>query len=130
MSNPAKSIFVHGIYLALSGLGLIMIPNLLFGLLGIPPTHEVWIRLVGVLTLILGFYFFQAARKEVVEFMRWTVVARLTFMTFCVIFVLLGFIGPVLLLFGLLDLLGAVWTILALRSEGPKVPDVPKEPNG
>ena len=115
MSNPAKSVFVHGIYLALSGSTLITIPNLLFGLLGIPATGEVWIRVVGVLTLILGFYFIQAARKEVTEFIRWTVYARLTFMSFCVIFVLLGFIGPVLLLFGLLDLLGAVWTALALR---------------
>ena len=116
MSNPARSVFVHGIYLALSGLTLISVPNLLFGLLGIPATQEVWIRVVGVLTLILGFYFIQAARREVTDFMRWTVYARLTFMSFCVIFVLLGFIGPVLLLFGLLDLLGAVWTALALRS--------------
>ena len=116
MSNPAKSVFVHGIYLALSGLTLICVPNFLFGLLGIAATSEVWIRVVGVLTLILGFYFIQAARKEVTEFIRWTVYARLTFMFFCVVFVLLNFIGPVLLLFGLLDLLGAVWTALALRS--------------
>ena len=116
MSNPAKSVFVHGIYLAISGLTLITVPNLLFGLLGIPATGEVWVRVVGVLTLILGFYFVQAARKEVTEFMRWTVYARLTFMSFCIVFVLLNFIGPVLLLFGLLDLLGAVWTALALRS--------------
>jgi hypothetical protein len=116
MSNPAKSVFAHGIYLALSGLTLITVPNLLFGLLGIPATGEVWIRVVGTLTLILGFYFIQAARKDVTEFMRWTVYARLTFMSFCVVFVLLGFIGPVLLLFGLLDLLGAIWTAQALRS--------------
>jgi hypothetical protein len=116
MSNPAKSVFVHGIYLALSGATLITVPNLLFGLLGIPASNEVWVRIVGVLTLILGFYFIQAARKEVTEFIRWTVYARLTFMSFCVIFVLANFIGPVLLLFGLLDLLGAIWTALALRS--------------
>jgi len=122
MSKPAKSVFVHGIYLALSGLTLIAVPNLLFALLSIPATHEVWIRVVGVLTLILGYYFIQAARKEVIEFMRWTVHARIAFMTFCIIFVLLGFIGPVLLLFGLLDLLGAIWTALALRSISPLRP--------
>lgn len=116
MSGPARSVFVHGLYLALSGLTLIIAPNLLFGLLGIPPTHEVWIHIVGVLTLILGFYFIQAARKELMAFIRWTVYARLTFMAFCVLFVLLNDIGPVLLLFGLLDLLGAIWTALALRA--------------
>jgi len=116
MSQAAKSMLVHGIYLALSGLTLIAVPNLLFGLLGIAHTTEVWARIVGVLTLILGFYFIQSARQNVVAFMRWTVVARLTFMSFCVVFVLFHFIGPVLLLFGLLDLLGAVWTALALRT--------------
>lgn len=115
MNAPAKSVLVHGVYLAGSGLTLIAAPNLLFGLLGIAPSPEVWPRIVGVLTLILGFYFIQAARKNLVEFMRWTVYARLTFMSFCTLFVLLGFIGPVLLLFGLLDLLGALWTWLALR---------------
>jgi hypothetical protein len=116
MSQAAKSMLVHGFYLALSGLTLIAVPNLLFGLLGIAQTTEVWVRIVGVLTLILGFYFIQAARQNVIAFMRWTVVARLTFMSFCILFVLLNFIGPVLLLFGLLDLLGATWTALALRA--------------
>jgi hypothetical protein len=116
MSASAKSVFAHGLYLGLSGLALITVPNLLFGVLGLPPTQEVWIRVVGVLTLILGFYFIQAARRNVTEFIRWTVYARLAFMSFCLLFVLLGFFGPVLLLFGLLDLLGAIWTILALRS--------------
>lgn len=116
MSNPAKSVFVHGIYLAGSGISLITVPNLLFGMLGIAPSTEVWPRIVGVLTLILGFYFIQAARKENLEFIRWTVYARLTFMSFCIIFVLLQFIGAVLLLFGLLDLLGALWTAQTLRS--------------
>ena len=116
MSLPARSVLVHGMYLVASGLTLIAVPNLMFGLLGIPLTTEVWARLVGVLTLILGFYFIQAARKEVIEFIRWTIYARLIFMTFCVLFILLNFIGPILLLFGLLDLLGALWTALALRS--------------
>ena len=116
MSNAARSVLVHGAYLSLSGLTLIAVPNLLLGLMGLPSTDEVWIRVVGVLTLILGFYFTQAARKEVIEFIRWSVYARLTFMSFCILFVLLHFIGPVLLLFGLLDLLGAIWTALALRT--------------
>ena len=116
MSQAAKSMLIHGLYLVLSGLTLIAVPNLLFGLLGIAQTTEVWARIVGVLTLILGFYFIQAARQNVIAFMRWTVYARLTFMSFCILFVLLNFIGPVLLLFGLLDLLGATWTALALRA--------------
>lgn len=44
-------------------------------------------------------------------------VVRSSVIVFFGAFVLLGFVSPVLILFGLVDLLGAVWTALALRSE-------------
>jgi hypothetical protein len=116
MSHPAKSMFVFGIYLAGSGAILILTPNTLFALLGLPSTSEVWVRVVGVLTLVLAFYFIQAARKELTDFFRWTGYARISVMIFFTAFVLLGFVGPVLILFGLVDLLGAIWTGSALRS--------------
>lgn len=116
MSPAARSMVVHGVFLAVSGITFIAVPNMVFGLLGMPPSNEVWVRLVGVLTLILGFYFIQSARQEIVEFMRWTVYARFTFMFFCALFVLLKFVAPVLLLFGLADVLSAIWTARALRA--------------
>jgi len=33
------------------GLGLLLVPNLLLGLFGFPPSREVWIRVVGLLVL-------------------------------------------------------------------------------
>jgi hypothetical protein len=65
-----------------------------------------------VLSLVLAFYFIQAARKEVTDFFRWTVYACVSVMVFFTAFVLLGFVGPVLILFGLVDLLelsGLAW---------------------
>lgn len=50
------------------------------------------------------------------DFFRWTVFLRSTVIVFFAIFVLLGFAGPPLVLFGVVDLLGAIWTGLALRS--------------
>ena len=116
MSNAAKSIFAFGIYLAGSGAILVVTPNTLFAVLGLPSTSEVWVRVVGVLTLVLAFYFIQAARNELTDFFRWTVYARLSVMVFFTAFVLVGFVGPVLILFGAVDLLGAIWTSWALRS--------------
>ena len=115
MTASAKSVLVHGIYLAASGALLIASPNTLLSLLGLAPTNEVWIRIVGVLTLILGFYFVQAARKNVMEFIRWTITARFTFLFFIVVFVLFGLANPIVILFGLIDLLGALWTLWTLR---------------
>lgn len=116
MSAPAKSVLVHGIYLALLGAILVTVPNLMLGMLGLPPANDVWVHVTGALTFLLGFYYIQSARKEVTEFLRLTVYARIAFLLFCIAFVVFGLARPGLLVAGLLDLLGAIWTALALRS--------------
>lgn len=47
---------------------------------------------------------------------RWPVPARASVMIFFAGFVVLGFAEPMLILFGVVDLLGAAWTGLALRA--------------
>lgn len=116
MSHPARSITVFAGYLVLLGLTLLVAPNLLLTTFGIPPTSEVWIRIVGVLVLILAFYYAQTARREMTDFFRWTVPARSAVIVFFIVFVFLGWAKPVLILFGAIDLAGAIWTFMALRS--------------
>jgi hypothetical protein len=116
MSKTARSVFVFGWYLAALGLILLVAPNFLLGIFSLPSTTEVWIRVVGMLVLFLAFYYTQAARKEMTGFFQWTVYVRPTVILFFAAFVLLGFVSPMLILFGAVDLLGAIWTGLALRS--------------
>ncbi len=116
MSNSARSVLVFGLYLVVLGIVLLVAPNFLLRIFLLPGTTEVWIRVVGMLALILGFYCIQAARKETTDFFRWTVYARPTVIVFFAVFVLLGFASPPLILFGGVDLLGAIWTGLALRT--------------
>ena len=116
MSNSARSVFVFGLYLVVLGIILLVAPNFLLGLFLLPPTNDVWIRVVGLLVLILAFYDIQAARHEMTDFFRWSVYACAPVIVFFAAFVLLGFVSPALILFGALDLLGAIWTGLALRS--------------
>ncbi len=116
MSNPAKSIFVFGIYLIGLGAILIVTPNSLFTLFGLPGVSEVWIRVVGMELLFVAFYHIQAARKEMTEFFRWTVYTRSLVIVFFTAFVLLGLAHPLLILFAVIDLLAAIWTGLTLRS--------------
>lgn len=116
MSKGARSVFVFGVYLAVLGLVLLLVPNLLLALFFFPTTTEVWVRVVGMLVLFLGFYYTQAARKELTDFIRWTMYPRSTVILFFSLFVLLGFARPALILFGVVDLLGVLWTGLALRA--------------
>jgi len=116
MSNLARSITVFGIYLSLAGLSFIFIPNLVLPLFGFPTTTEVWIRLVGLLTAILGMYFLYSVRHDDRHFFRATVYARLIFFTGVTSLAIFKLGSPLLIVFGLVDLAGAAWTWTALRA--------------
>jgi hypothetical protein len=118
MSKSARSLFIFGIYSMLLGITLMVWPNLIFGWVGLPATHEVWVRVSGMLLFALGIYYILAARREMIEFIGWTVYTRSSVILFFAVFVLLGFVKPVLLLLALIDLGFAIWTAFALRSEG------------
>ena len=117
MSRAAKSLFVFGIYLLLLGLSLLLVPNLLLRVFGAPQTNEVWIRINGMFVLCLSFFYVQAARNELTIFIRWTVWARIAVIIYFAAFVLFVSAPKALLLFGLVDLLSAVWTWLALKKD-------------
>jgi hypothetical protein len=116
MSNAGKSLFVFGIYESILGLTLIFVPNLLLTLFGMPATSEPWIRVGGMLVLFLGVYYAQFGRKELTDLMRWTVYLRSSVIVFFIVFVLLGIAPAPLILFAGADLLGAIWTLWALRA--------------
>lgn len=115
MSKSAQSVFLFGLYLGLLGIVLLIAPNTLLGIFRLPPVTDVWIRVIGMLIFLLAYYYIQAARKELTDFFRWTVHARTAVFFFLVAFVLLKLVGPILILLGIVDLLGAIWTNMALR---------------
>src|SRR5712691_721121 len=117
MSQAAKSLFVFGIYLCGLGLSLLLVPNLILNVFGAPPTSEVWIRINGMFVLCLSFYYLQTARNELTTFIRWTVWTRIAVIFFFAAFVLLVSAPKALLLFGLIDLLSAMWTLFALKKD-------------
>ena len=120
MSPAARSIFYFGIYMLLVGLALLVAPRLLLGLFADPTNGTLWVRILGLVVCVLGYYYMQAARHELVAFFRASIQARpVVLVVFCLL-VLLGLGKPYLILFGLADLLGALWTALALRSPQPR----------
>ena len=115
MSYPAKTLFGFGCYLVVLGIALILFPNAVLAAFRVAPTVEVWIRVLGMLVLILGTYDILAALSELHQFIRWSVPLRASVIFFFAVFVLLGYAPTVLLLFGLIDLACAAWTWVALR---------------
>lgn len=117
MSLAGKTIQIFGIYLWVIGTILLVIPNLLLSILAVPNTEEFWVRIVGMLAILLGYYYWQSAQEEVRAFFQWTVYARATVIVFFVGFAVLRLAPPILMLFGFIDLAGAIWTEWALRKE-------------
>ena len=114
MNPTTVSIFVFGIYLIFVGAGFLLLPNLLLPMFKFPKTEEPWIRVVGVLVLIIALFYLVAADYNLTV-IYWTTIFGRTF-------VLLSFAGlvlakkakPMLLMFGVVDALGALWTLITL----------------
>lgn len=117
MRKTSKTLLVFGMYLIVVGLSLLLIPNTLLGILGLPLTNEVWIRVIGVLALALAYYYISDARVDSRDFAEWSIPARIWVFVAFTGFVVAGFVGPIMIAFGTVDLLGALWTWSALRTE-------------
>lgn len=103
----------------LTGIALIVAPGMVMSLLGIAPPSEIWIRVLGVLALVVGYYYLACASGEAIAFYRATVAGRFGFAGLLVVLVALYGAPIQLLLFGLVDVAGSVWTSRGLRgSEG------------
>ena len=116
MSKAAVSMVVFGIYMAIIGLTMLVFPNELLSLFAYPTTTEVWIRILGFIVAVLGYYYLVAARYELTPLFWASVYGRPVVIVVFAGLVLLRLAEPTLILFGAIDLLGAVWTAWALRS--------------
>jgi hypothetical protein len=117
MTAAAKSVCYFGYYLYLVGLTLLIAPNFLLSTFRLPETNEVWIRVVGVLVVGIGFYYHRSGVDNNSSFLKLTIPTRIfVFLCFSV-FVIMGLVAPVFLVFGVVDLLGAVWTYISFRNE-------------
>ena len=118
MSPATRSMVVWTVYVSVLGAVLLFIPNVLLSIFQIEGTDEVWIRIIGILLLGLGVYYWTAIRADFTDlyvmsvWVRWAIVITLIVLAFAV--------GPwQLVLFASIDLLGGLWTFLALRTQAP-----------
>ena len=117
MTATAKSIFYYSFYMMGMGLVLFFVPNLILGFFGFRTT-EVWVRILGLFAFCAGMLYFHCARTNQTGFFRVTVPERVIFFLGIIMLVVFLKLTPLLAALGSVDLLGAIWTALALRQEG------------
>jgi hypothetical membrane protein len=117
MSKSALSAKVFAIYLFVVGIVLVVAPNFLLSIFRIQQTTEVWIRVVGVLAFMIGIFAWVGAKHDDKPFLVATVYARFLVFSAFTTFAVIGLASPMLVLFGVVDLLGGIWTYLALKAD-------------
>ena len=114
MKNWQTSLFGHIAYMALTGAGFVLMPKLVTTMLHLGPAEEVWIRVVGVLALLLCTYYYAAIKNDAIWFAKASVWGRYGFCLSITILALL-FDVPMLIGVAALECGLAVWTHTTLR---------------
>ncbi len=118
MSASARTIFLFSFYVFAAGLPMVVAPELVLGMLQLPVEGLDWIRFLGVVVLIVGYYYCNLGRAGVVPFFCWSVQMRVLIVPVFVALILVFGMRPFYIAFVVPDFLGALWTWSALRKEG------------
>jgi len=116
-SKSAQSLIVFGAYLICLGAVLVLVPHIFLAVLNLPATDEVWIRAVGILLVGHAIYYIQVGRYNLTVVFPWTVYTRSSMIVFWGVMVILELVKPVVLVGGLIDLMAALWTAIAIRAD-------------
>jgi hypothetical protein len=117
MNSAAKSVYYFGFYLLILSASLTVIPNVLLSIFMMPETNEVWIRIVGVLVFNIGILYIVMAQTNNKLFLTLSVYLRASILVWFVLFVLIRWAPATLILFGVVDFAGALWTYLELKKQ-------------
>ncbi len=106
---------MFGLYLVALGLGLLLAPNALLALFGQPAVTDPWLRVVGLVVLVVALYYLSAAQSGTEAFFRWTTWGRPMAGVALVVMIGAGLLPGFVALLAVLDLAGAAWTAVALH---------------
>jgi hypothetical protein len=117
MTPASKSLYYFGFYLLILGITLTVAPNTILALFQFQAATEVWIHVLGTVVFAIGLYYVFMAPSNSTLFLTLSVYARASVLLWFIIFVVIGWAPAQLILFGLVDAAGAMWTYTALRKQ-------------
>jgi hypothetical protein len=113
--NPSElSVFIFGIYLIIVAAGFLIIPNTVLTIFKMPKTEEQWIRVLAVVLVAVASYYIVAATNNLTPIIWATVYVRFGVLVAFIGLVLAKKANPPLIIFGIIDAVGAVWTLSTL----------------
>jgi hypothetical protein len=91
----------------------------MFLMLAYPTSPDIVSRIIGMVFMFLAYLYIRAALDEegMTKFFMWTVHTRALVIIFFSIFAALQLVNPLIIMFGVVDIAGALWTFWALRKD-------------
>lgn len=122
MRNPLITVRYFGLYSLVMGLILLIIPQIVLPFFGIPiGDSESWLRLLGFVLCCSSYYYIRMSAKGNLDFARLTVHTRLFAPLIVIVLIFTGKADIHFLSFGIVDGLGGLWTLIAIRSSEVQV---------
>jgi hypothetical protein len=116
-SNRHLSLVVQAIYVIITGLQLIFIPNMLLSMFGFEPTSEIWIKVLGIVILPLSAVYYAISKQGNEESVRATILSRGFVGIGFTLMALLGQAPMALILFAGIDIATAIWTWMEMKKK-------------
>lgn len=110
-----KSLLGQMLYVTISGIQMVFVPNFMLKTFGFEPSNENWIRIMGLLILSLNFYYYAIARYGNKNIAMGTVYGRLVFCLSLITTGLLGIMPMPIILFGVMELCLTFWTFKEIK---------------
>jgi hypothetical protein len=117
MTKSAKSLYYFGFYVLLTGIIICIIPDKFMSLLKLPEIPAAWARVIGLLVVIIGSYDILNGRNNVKPLIKASIYLRILFFIGILVLFISGQMTKEILPLGIIDLLGAIWTAISLKSE-------------
>ncbi|HEX4373267.1 MAG TPA: hypothetical protein VHZ50_08210 [Puia sp.] len=117
MTPSGRSLFYFGIYGFCTGLLYVTIPKIIIERSFLPSLPDGWARSIGLMSLVVGCYDMTCGRGNVKPFIKASVYVRPAFAFGIALLVICVQMPLIFLLPAFVEVTGAFWTALALRSE-------------
>jgi hypothetical protein len=113
--KKSLSLTIQAIYVLITALQLIFVPNMLLGMFGFEPTSEIWIKVLGMVLLSLSLVYYGIIQSGDKNILKITIYSRLIVVVGFAILVATGQAATPLILFAGIDLATAIWTWFELK---------------
>ena len=96
---------------------MLLIPGFFAGFLSLDISAELVIRILGMMLMFYGYFYIRSSMypEKMINFYKWTIHTRSSAIIFLLAFYLLGFANPIIISFGVIELAGAIWTLIELK---------------